>query len=240
MTDSEAAENNDLSITMREYLTEIYRLSEGARVFSGDAPDIHSEYVGTSTLADLLDVSAPAVNRMVTRLRDAGMVEHEPYQGIRLTESGRCEALKELRRHRIAEVFLVKVMGFHWHEVYREAHQMASVMSEKVAERMLKMCDYPTHCPHGEPIPTAEGTLPEYHDFLLSETEAGQDLRITRIRTREPDRLEYLTALGLLPGSKIHLLHAAPFQGPMQLKVGDEYRIIGHNLAALIWVERVE
>ena len=113
--------SNDLTSTLRErhYLTEIYRLGERG-VTSEDG------FISTSAVADLLDVSAPAVNRMVTKLKESGLLEHEPYQGIRLTPKGEREALKELRRHRIAEVFLVQVMGFGWHEVHEEADRMCS------------------------------------------------------------------------------------------------------------------
>jgi len=220
----------DLTSKMRDYLTEIYRLT--AR---GSAQD--DGYISTSALADLLDVSAPAVNRMVTKLKDDGLLDHEPYQGIRLTPAGEREALKELRRHRIAEAFLVNVMGFGWHEVHEEADRMSQGLSETVAERMAEMTGNPTHCPHGEPIPTPEGDVPDLNDQLLSDAETGIDLEITRVRTRESDRLEYMAALGLLPGTHLQVLHKAPFNGPLQLKVGSEYRIVGHNLAELIKVK---
>lgn len=220
----------DLSPTMRDYLAHIYRLCD-----RDDA--LASGYVSTSALADQLDVSAPAVNRMITKLKDAGLLEHEPYQGIRLTPDGQREALKVLRRHRIAEAFLVNVMGFKWHEVYAEADQMAQGLSDKLTERMAAMAGYPTTCPHGEPIPTPQGELPPLDDFLLAGAPLDTDLQITRVRTREPDRLEYLAALGLTPGARLRVLHAAPFHGPLQLKLGREYRIIGHNLAELIRVK---
>jgi DtxR family transcriptional regulator, Mn-dependent transcriptional regulator len=220
----------DLTSKMRDYLTEIYRLTD-----RGSAQD--DGYISTSALADLLDVSAPAVNRMVTKLKEDSLLDHEPYQGIRLTPSGKREALKELRRHRIAEAFLVNVMGFGWHEVHEEADRMSQGLSETVAERMAAMAGDPTHCPHGEPIPSREGELPELNDQLLSDAESNIDLEITRVRTRESDRLEYMAALGLLPGTHLQVLHKAPFNGPLQLKVGSEYRIVGHNLAELIKVK---
>lgn len=218
----------DLSGKMRDYLAQVYRLSEG-----------QPQYVSTSALADLIDVSAPAVNRMVTRLKEQGLLEHEPYQGVSLTDDGRREALKELRRHRIAEAFLVKVMGFGWHEVHDEADRISRALSEVITERMAQMAGNPTHCPHGEPIPSAEGVLPPLDDHLLSEIPAGTDVVITRVRTRESDRLEYMAALGVTPGTRLHVLHVAPFNGPIQLKVGSEYRIVGHNLAELIRVRTV-
>ncbi|MFO7320360.1 MAG: metal-dependent transcriptional regulator [Chloroflexota bacterium] len=221
----------ELSPTMREYLAEVYRLSE--------QHEDKQEYVSTSSLAELLDVSAPAVNRMVTKLRDMNLLEHEPYQGIRLTEAGAREALKYLRRHRICEAFLVNVMGYKWHEVHAEADRMSRALSERLVERMAEMAGNPTHCPHGEPIPDAEGNLPDFHDMPLLDAEMKTDLVLTRVQTRERDRLEYLAALGLTPGAHLQLLNIAPFNGPIQLKLGKEYRIIGHNLAGAIRVRPV-
>jgi len=220
---------DDLSRTMRDYLAEIYRLSD-----RGSDP---VDYIGTSALADQMDVSAPAVNRMVTKLKENGLLEHEPYQGIRLTENGQREALKELRQHRIVESFLVSVMHFGWHEVHEEAERLTRGLSELVTRRMSEMAGHPTHCPHGEPIPSEEGTLPPQDDVLLSDGPENQKLVITRVRTRESDRLEYLAALGLMPGRPLEVFHKAPFNGPLQLKVGSEYRIVGHNLAELIRVK---
>ena len=224
----------DLSPKTLDYLAEIYRLSD-------HAPLADAGFVSTSALAELLDVSAPAVNRMVTRLKDLGLLEHEPYHGIRLTPAGTREALKELRRHRIAEAFLVKVMGFGWHDVHAEASSISGALSDTITERMLEMAGNPTTCPHGEPIPDADGNLVKPADFLLSTAAASEKpYRISRVLTREDDRLEYLAALGLTPGTEFVLLHVAPFHGPMQLKVGSEYRIIGHNLAELIRVVSVD
>src|SRR5262249_40223612 len=161
----------------------------------------------------------PAVNRMVTKLKEGGLLEHEPYQGIRLTEEGQREALKELRRHRIAEAFLVKVMGFGWHEVHAEADRMSPGIRDTIAARMEEMAGFPTHCPHGEPIPTPDGKLPEMNDIRLSDAQPEVPLEITRVRTREADRLEYMAALGLTPGRQLQIIHLAPFNGPIQLKV---------------------
>lgn len=218
--------HDDLSTTMLTYLVEIYRLSKQT-----DDPDGH---VNTSALAGLLKVSAPAVNRMITKLRDTGMLIHEPYQGVRLTAPGERHALMKLRHQRIAESFLVNVMGFGWHEIYAEADRMSGSLDETLAERMLEMSGNPTHCPHGEQIPTKEGVIIDINDIPLTKLEAGQKCVVTRVRTRDSDRLEYIGALGLMPGTALELIHAAPFQGPLQLKLGEEYRIIGYNLAVMI------
>lgn len=224
--------NVDLSPTMRDYLAQVYRLSE-----QGNATQ---QFVSTSSLAEMLDVSAPAVNRMVTKLREMNLLFHEPYQGIRLTEAGTREALKYLRRHRICEAFLVNVMGFRWHEVHDEADRMSRALTEPLVVRMSEMAGGPTRCPHGEPIPDADGNLPDLHDMIMVEAPLKTDLELTRVHTREPDRLEYLAALGLVPGAHLQILNIAPFNGPIQLKLGKEFRIVGHNLAETLRVRLLD
>lgn len=222
----------ELSSKMRLYLAEVYQLLDLEQPEDG--------YISTSSLADVLHVSAPAVNRAVNRLKEAGLLEHEPYQGIKLTEEGEAEALKQLRAQRIAEMFLADVMGFHWDEVPDEAAQISSALSAPIVDRMAQMCGDPQFNPHGDPIPQADGTMIPMGDHPLSHVEAGKHVKITRMRTREPDRLQYIAALGLVPGTELEVIHLAPFDGPMQLKINNEFRIIGHNLAELIRVRVVD
>ena len=150
----------------------------------------------------MLDVSPPAVNRMVNRLSKQGLLHHQRYQGIAITESGRVEALKHIRKQRVAEVFLVQVMGMSWLEVHEEARRLSDGLSEAVVQRMVDMTDKPATCPHGEPIPLADGTLPPATDVFLSEMKAPETvIRVSRLITRESDRLQYIEALGLVPGA---------------------------------------
>jgi len=230
-----------LTATIRKYLTQIYRLADRGYdqlLAAGHDPiGQAAAFVSTSALADVLNVSPPAVNRMVTRLRELGMLEHEPYQGVRLTTDGRREALKQLRLHRIVEGFLVNVMGFRWDEIHDDADTMSRHLTEPLADRMWRMAGSPARCPHGEPIPTPDGELPPIADRLLTHAPIGVMLEVTRVRTREADRLEYLAALGLVPGARLEVIHVAPFSGPLQLRLGKEYRIVGHNLAEMLRVQ---
>lgn len=232
---AESARPGELSPKMREYLVKVYRLCN----LEGQP----GAFVSTSAVADEVIVSAPAVNRMIGRLRELGLVEHEPYKGIRLTDEGARAALKQLRRHRIIESFLVSVMGFGWHQVHDEANRMANVTTDVLIERMAEMAGNPTRCPHGEPIPTAQGEIDAPTDVLLPDAPQHTNLIVTRVRTRESDRLEYIAALELIPGTVLQVHHAAPFHGPLQLKLErarEEYRIIGHNLAEMIRVHVME
>ena len=221
--------SNELSSKMRAYMAEIYRLL--------DRQPSASENVTSSQLADWLFVSPPAVNRMVNRLSELGLLVHQPYQGITITERGKIEALKHIRLQRIAEAFLVRVMGMNWLTVHEEALRLSDGLSETVVQRMYEMTGAPSVCPHGEPIPAAQGALPPVRDEFLSQIGAGSKIRVSRLITREFDRLQYIEALGLVPGQVCEVIHVAPFDGPMQLQLGREFRIIGHSLAQLIRAE---
>jgi DtxR family Mn-dependent transcriptional regulator len=212
------------STAMREYLAEIYRLQE-------DSPT-----VSTTTLADRLGVSAPAVPRMLKRLKSAGFVKHIPYQGVELTGLGRQEALRELRRHRLLEVFLVDIMGFRWDEVHEHAEALGIGLNDIIAERMAEMTGFPTRCPHGEPIPDQQGELPEIVDTCLINLAVGHQGAISRVRTDEPERLKYFASLGLVPEVEFEIVGRAPFNGPMRLRLDREEVVLGVELVKALWV----
>ena len=212
------------SVAMREYLAEIYRLQE-------DEPT-----VSTTSLAERLDVSAPAVPRMLKRLKSAGYVKHIPYQGVELTEHGRQEALRELRRHRILEVFLVDVMDFTWDEAHEHADQLGQGLNDVLAERMAEMTGHPTRCPHGEPIPDPDGALPEVDDICIINLGVGHQGVVSRVRTHDPERLKYFASLGLVPGAAFSIVGRAPFNGPMRLRVGRDEVVLGVELTKSLWV----
>ncbi|MCB9420934.1 MAG: metal-dependent transcriptional regulator [Ardenticatenaceae bacterium] len=215
------------SAAMREYLAEIYRLQEG------------SPTVSTTSLAERLNVSAPAVPRMLKRLKSAGYVKHVPYQGVELTERGRIEALKEIRRHRILEVFLVNIMGFSWDETHEHAEEMGKGLNDAISQRMAEMTQFPLRCPHGEPIPDELGHLPDLNDISIINLGVGYKGVVSRVRTDDPEKLRYFASLGLVPGASFEIVGRAPFNGPMRLKVNQEEVVLGINLTESLWVAPV-
>lgn len=212
------------SAAMRQYLAEIYRLQE-------DSPT-----VSTTSLADRLNVSPPAIPRMLKRLQSVGYVKHVPYQGVELTQRGREEALREIRRHRILEVFLVNVMGFTWDEAHEHADALSAGLNNDLTERMAEMTGFPQRCPHGEPIPDADGRLPEVNDVCIVNLGVGYQGVVSRVRTHEPEKLQYLASLNLTPGISFEILGRAPFNGPMRLRVGREEVVVGYELMKSLWV----
>lgn len=207
---------------MRAYLAEIYRMGEVGPVRA-------------STLARRLDVSLPAVVRMLNRLEAGGLIRRTRH-GILLTAAGEREALRSIRQHRILEAFLARVLGIGWDEVHALADRLDPAIDEALCERMYEVAGRPTACPHGDPIPTPDGRMPPLLDLPLSEVPIGARGRITRVKTEDPEQLRYLGSLGLVPGTAFELIARAPFNGPLRLRLAQHDVIIGPELAQHIRV----
>ena len=213
---------------MKRYAAEIYRLEQ-------DSP-----YVGLSELSESVEASLQATSRMVGRMKEMGYLEHEPYRGVRLTPEGERIAMPALRRHRLTEVFLVKVMKYDW----ASAHELSDVfergINDEIEDRMDDLTGHPARCPHGEPIPNKQGIMPVISDMPLVDVPSGSECIVSRVRTHDGEKLRYVAQLGLVPGTSFHLLSCAPFKGPLRLQLSRHDSIIGHELAASIWVEVIK
>jgi DtxR family Mn-dependent transcriptional regulator len=214
-----------VSPAMQRYAAEIYRLQQD------------NEQVSLSVLSSHVDASAQAISTMVKRLNKSGYLIHEPYRGVRLTPTGEKIAMPALRRHRLTEVFLVKVMKYDW----ASAHELSDVfergVNDELEARMDELAGYPTRCPHGEPIPSKEGIMPVVVDMPLVDVPSGSDCVVSRVRTHDMEQLHYIAELGLVPGTPFHLLSCAPFKGPLRLQMKPVDHIIGYELSQSIWVE---
>ncbi|MCB0216207.1 MAG: metal-dependent transcriptional regulator [Caldilineae bacterium] len=215
-----------ISPAMRRYAAEIYRLQDG------------QPWVGLADLAAHAAVSAQAVSRMARRMKEAGLVEHQPYRGLRLTEAGQRAAMPAIRRHRLVEVFLVNVMGFDWSETHDLADVFEQGIDASIEDRIDLLTGHPTRCPHGDPIPTRDGRMPVLDDTSLVNLRTGERGVVSRVRTHDPERLRYLRSIGLVPGTAFDLRSCAPFNGPLRLKYGRHDEVLGHELATAIWVTR--
>ena len=213
------------SLAMQRYAAEIYRLQQD------------HEQVPLSLLSSHIESSAQAISTMVKRLNKGGFLVHEPYRGVRLTPAGEKIAMPSLRRHRLTEVFLVKVMGYDW----AAAHELSDVfergINDEIEDRVFELAGRPTRCPHGEPIPSKDGVMPIVKDEPLVIVPSESDCIVSRVRTHNPDKLRYIAELGLVPGISFHLLSCAPFQGPLRLQMKPHDHIIGYELSQSIWVE---
>ncbi len=214
-----------ISIAMRKYAAEIYRLQQD------------NEQVSLSLLGAAMSNSAQAISNMVRRLGDDGYLVHEPYRGVRLTPEGEQIAMPALRRHRLTEVFLVRVMGYDWAAAHELADTFENGVNDELEDRIDELTGHPTRCPHGEPIPDKAGIITQVRDMPLIDVPSGSDCVISRVRTHETEKLHYLGDLGLVPGVGFHLFSCAPFKGPLRLQMKPHDHVIGYELAGSLWVE---
>jgi len=214
-----------LTAAVEDYLKAIYML-EG----SGEA-------ASTNALAARLEVTPAAVSGMLRKLAGLGLVEHEPYRGVRLTERGRFVALEVIRHHRLLELFLVENLGMGWDEVHAEAEVLEHVLSEELEELIAAKLGNPTHDPHGDPIPTRDGLMPDEPTVSLQALGAGDCGRFVRISDSDPEMLRYLAARGIAPGDDFEVVEKQPFDGPLFARFGDQVHVIGGALAAAMRVE---
>ena len=195
----------------------------------------------TGRLADDLGVSPGTATAMVKSLADGGLVEHVPYQGASLTRQGRRAALAVLRRHRLLELFLTRVMGYDWSEVHPEAEILEHAVSERFVRAMDRLLDHPRSDPHGDPIPGEDGELPDERGWPLPHTAAGSSVRISRVRDQQPGFLARLAELGLVPGARVILLAVDRATDTLTLRLAGGGTVqLGERAANRISVEPAE
>src|SRR5689334_20156491 len=185
------------SSTVENYLKAIYQ--------GQSAMPERGALVPMGQLAASLGIAPGTATAMVKALAESGLAEYEPYSGVRLTPAGERLAGLVLRRHRLLELFLVQVMGMSWDEVHDDAEQLEHVVSERLIERIDTMLGHPTHDPHGDPIPTAEGAIAFRALDTLLTCPVGAQLRVTRIADQDPTFLTFIESLDLKPGEPIEV-----------------------------------
>jgi DtxR family Mn-dependent transcriptional regulator len=215
---SAAAVHESLTRSVEDYLKAIYQLSPEGRPAS------------TSDIANLLALSPPSVTGMVKRLSEHGLLEHLPYRGVLLTDEGRRAAIRMVRRHRLIEAYLVEFLGYPWDTVHEEAERLEHAVSDTMIERMAAALGNPTVDPHGDPIPSADGSIQEAACTPLADVPVGETVEIHRVHESQPERLRYIASLGLRPGVQITVVARQPFDDLVTIEVGSERHVIGREL----------
>ncbi len=210
----------------REMLKAIYRATI-------DGSDAH-----TGDLATALGVSPATVSTTVKRFGDRGLVDHEPYRGIVLTELGRRAAVGAIRRHRIVERFLADMLGYAWNEADRLAGSFEHELPQEVEERLYVALNRPDTCPHGFPIPGDESQIMPFMATIHS-LEPGQMATVAVPGDTDPRVAEFLDEMGIRPGVVVEIREKHPFDGPLVLRVDGEDRTLGHKVAQSVFVQAV-
>jgi DtxR family Mn-dependent transcriptional regulator len=192
--------------------------------------------VTTTALAEHLGVTLPSATKMLKTLAAAGWIDHVPYGGARLTPRGEEQALRVIRKHRLIEVFLSETLGYDWDEVHEEAERLEHAVSDDLADRLDAFLGFPARDPHGDPIPSADGTLTRVDSPAVTDLPAGATAVVVRVLDQSADVLRYLGELGIRPGAEIRVAEVMPFDGPVRLVIDDRDAIIGRSIARRIQV----
>lgn len=208
------------SESVEEYLEGIYRLQKEV------------ERVSTGELAVYMMVSAGSVTTMIKKMVDLGLVLHEPYQGIRLTERGELLAKQLTRAHRILEVFLVETLELPWNDVHELACKLEHYISEEIISQIDRKLGHPKTCPHGNPV------QPETDDgsFRLQDATEGSRLQVVKITDERVEFLRHLEEVGLLPGVAFTAVGSSPVEDLIHLEVGGKRHTVGKVVGRHLWV----
>ncbi len=215
-----------LSSAVEDYAKAIYALQERS-----------DGAVSTNALAERLGVTPASASSMVKKLDAMGLVVHEPYHGVTLTENGLKVALEVIRHHRLLELYLTETLGVPWDRVHDEAEVLEHVLSAELEELIAAQLGDPTHDPHGDPIPTRDGRMPAAATVSLQSLETGACGRFVRISDSDPEMLRYLAERGIAPGSAFEVIEKQPFEGPLFARFGDEVHVLGGALTRAMRVE---
>lgn len=198
----------------------------------------HTEWqpdpITPKVLADRLGVAPSSVTEMVKKMAAAGLVSHVPYGAVRLTDAGLARALAVVRRHRLIETWLVQEMGYGWDEVHDEAEILEHAISDRLLEAIDARLGRPVRDPHGDAIPTADGTLVSEPAVRLDAASVGHAGRVIRISDRDPAVLRELHEAGIGPGSEVRV--DAADAASVAVAVSGYVRAIPRDAAAAIWV----
>jgi DtxR family transcriptional regulator, Mn-dependent transcriptional regulator len=214
----------DLSIAIQDYLKEIYKLqNEGGRAT-------------TTAIARRMGVAPSSVTSMLKKLAALGLVEHAPYRGVELSEAGTQIALEVIRHHRLLEQYLAETLGLGIDAVHAEADRLEHAISEELEARIDEQLGYPTHDPHGDPIPDAGLNVDRTTLRSLEALAPGEEATVRRIPDGDAELLRYLAELMLVPGRKVVMRRSEPFGGPLTVDVAGSEHAISRELAGQIGV----
>jgi len=219
----------DLTTVAQDYLKVIWTAQEWSH-----------DKISTKLLAERLGVSASTASESIRKLAEQGLVHHEKYGAVTLTDAGRSAALAMVRRHRLLETFLVNELGYSWDEVHDEAEILEHAVSDRMLDRMDAKLGYPSRDPHGDPIPAADGRVPTPPARQLSDCADGESGTVARISDADPEMLRYFDTVGISLDSRLRVLARRDFAGLISVQIdnsGESTTVeLGSPAAQAIWV----
>lgn len=199
---------SELSASTQNYLKAIWGLTEWS-----------TEPVTPTLIARRTGLKISSVSDAVRKMASQGLVDHEPYGAVALTEAGRGFALAMVRRHRLIESFLVRELGYSWDQVHDEAESLEHAVSDFMIDRIDELLGFPTRDPHGDPIPSADGTVSIPDARQLTEVGAGARVVVERISDADPALLQFFEGHGIVVGAALVVGEGSPYSGTLNVRV---------------------
>lgn len=193
--------------------------------------------VSTNAIAERMETKASSVTDMLKKLADKKLANYIKYQGVTLTPKGKETAAAIIRKHRLWEVFLVEKLDFNWDEVHEIAEQLEHIESEKLIDQLDKLLDFPKFDPHGDPIPSKDGTFPERDKKLLSTIEVGKSGVCVGVKDTSPSFLKFLDKNDIALGKTIKVLEHEEFDNSLKIEVGGGHIRISHIIASNLFIK---
>jgi DtxR family Mn-dependent transcriptional regulator len=212
-----------VTLSEENYLKAIYHLSNHG-----------THEVSTNAIAEKMDTKASSVTDMIKKLAEKSLVNYKKYQGVKLTQEGRLTATSVIRKHRLWEVFLVNKLNFSWDEVHDVAEQLEHIKSPKLVNQLDAFLDYPTHDPHGDPIPDKDGNISKTDKVILSKIPENIDCVCVGVNDSSDEFLKYLNKHHIALGSQLKVISKESFDESMTIQIGKNQlnisKVISNNL----------
>ncbi|WP_040280643.1 metal-dependent transcriptional regulator [Psychroserpens damuponensis] len=215
-----------ITLTEENYIKAIYHLGKHGK-----------NMVNTNAIAESLETKASSVTDMVKKLAEKDYLNYKKYQGVILTEKGRQVAVNIIRKHRLWEVFLVEKLNFTWDEVHEVAEHLEHIKSDKLINELDSFLEFPTHDPHGDPIPDKNGIFNTIDKISLSQANIGNTYKCIGVEDSSTNFLQYLDSNNIGLGTTITVLHKEPFDNSVKIKLHTKEMVVSQNVAKNLYLK---
>lgn len=217
-----------ITLTEENYLKAIYHLgSNGVNT------------VNTNAIAEAMNTKASSVTDMIKKLSEKQYVDYKKYQGVTLTNDGKSVAVNIIRKHRLWEVFLVKKLNFSWDEVHEVAEQLEHIESDKLTDELDAFLEFPSHDPHGDPIPDKDGNFQHIDKVLLAKAEIGVNYKCVGVVDTSSQFLQYLDSNQIGLGTLISVNHKEPYDNSITINLKQGDIVVSQNVAKNLYLKKM-
>ncbi|ARV09587.1 iron-dependent repressor [Winogradskyella sp. PC-19] len=218
----------NVTLTEENYLKAIFHVSQ----------QVDAE-VSTNAIAERIDAKASSVTDMLKKLAEKNLITYIKYKGVNLTEEGRLTAVNIIRKHRLWEVFLVEKLNFSWDEVHDIAEQLEHIKSSKLIEQLDVFLEFPTHDPHGDPIPDKDGNFSYTEKITLTKAEVGETYKCVGVDDTTTRFLKYLDSNKISLGTMITILHKEPYDNSIKIELFNNEIVVSQNVAKNLYLKKI-